>query len=215
MQCTFDEAEADFVLALSPFNLAFSADGAVESKNGGFKFPDGSVQTTAIAPPAIYAIGDTGPAGGLVFKVTAGGQHGLEAAPAPPVGDPSAEWCSTKSDIVGVYNVATRHIPDGHSGAHNTPLIEAACGATSPAAIAAAYVWPNGQTDGFLPNKEELDLMYWNLAVAGLGGFGDFNAYWSSSENDVSNAWGQGFDDGSQGGDNKFFTYRVRAVRAF
>ena len=75
-------------------------------------------------------------------------------------------------------------------------------------------MWPNGQTDGFLPNKEELDLMYWNLKVAGRGGFA--NDYdWSSSENDDHLAWYQYFGGGNQGGGGKYGASRVRAVRAF
>lgn len=33
-----------------------------------------------VLTPVVYAIGDTGPAGGIVFYVTEGGIHGLEAA---------------------------------------------------------------------------------------------------------------------------------------
>ncbi len=60
---------------------AFKADGLVESTAGGFKFPDGSVQTTSAVSGGPYVIGGTGPAGGFVFHVTDDGLHGLEAAP--------------------------------------------------------------------------------------------------------------------------------------
>ena len=89
--------------------------------------------------PKYYSIGDTGPGGGIVFYVPDGGLHGLEAAPGDQV---SAPWCSSFVDIAGVDNIGSAATPDSHSGAHNTPLIEAVCGAASAAGIAAAYVWP-------------------------------------------------------------------------
>jgi hypothetical protein len=39
------------------------------------------------------------------------------------------------------------------------------------------------------------------------------NNYWSSTENDASNAWNQNFNNGNQGNNNKDNSYRVRAVR--
>jgi len=37
--------------------------------------------------------------------------------------------------------------------------------------------------------------------------------YWSSTENDASNAWNQNFSNGNQNRNNKTNSYRVRAVR--
>jgi len=56
--------------------------------------------------------------------------------------------------------------------------------------------------------------MYVNLKVQGVGGFAAYN-YWSSSEYDADYAWLQLFYYGVQGSNFKYFTYRVRAVRAF
>lgn len=39
------------------------------------------------------------------------------------------------------------------------------------------------------------------------------NYYWSSTENDGSNAWNQNFNNGNQNRNNKTNTYYVRAVR--
>jgi hypothetical protein len=50
--------------------------------------------------------------------------------------------------------------------------------------------------------------------MQGLGGFA-INYYWSSTEYDFSDAWGQNFFDGYQYDVNKATTYYVRAVRAF
>ena len=78
--------------------------------------------------------------------------------------------------------------------------------------MAADYEWPNGQTDGFLPNREELDLLF--NQRNDVGGFA-FGGYWSSSEFDFDNAWGQDFVGGFQGVDDKNVALSVRAVRAF
>ena len=68
--------------------------------------------------------------------------------------------------------------------------------------------------DWFLPSKDELDAMYVNLHLEGVGGFA-YDNYWSSSENDDIGAWYKSFDFGSQVSLSKDFPIRVRAVRAF
>ncbi len=159
-----------------------------------------------IAPT--YNIGDTGPGGGIVFHVTNGGLNGLEAAPAD---QGSVQWCSSSIDIPEVVNLSMVYMADPNSGAVNTPIIEASCGASLAAGVAAAYVWPNGQSDGFLPNKEELNSLYLQLAV--VGGFAD-DYYWSSSEG-VNLAWAQSFINGTQNGTTMNLLATVRAVRDF
>ena len=167
-----------------------------------------------------FEIGDTGPGGGIVFSVSADGLTGLEAAPEDQSDD--VVWCLF-FDIAGVDNIFNVATPDPNSGAHNTPLIAAACGSTSAAAVAAAYEWPNDQIDGFLPNKEELVQMYRTIGPGcnisdnpncDIGGFAN-DRYWSSSEIDNLNAWGQNFLNGNQLDFDKANAFRVRAVRAF
>ena len=54
-----------------------------------------------------------------------------------------------------------------------------------------------------------------NIQKSGIGGFAD-EYYWSSSEYDAGNAWFQNFGNGNQSlYYYKYFTYYVRAVRAF
>jgi len=85
-------------------------------------------------------------------------------------------------------------------------------------------------SDWFLPSKDELWQMCWNLRglrdedgdsvqnpdvpVGGVGGFAD-NIYWSSSEYFASYACYQDFDGGYQDDYPKEYASRVRAVRAF
>ena len=67
--------------------------------------------------------------------------------------------------------------------------------------------------DGWrLPTKEEFNVLYENKDE--IGGFAD-NYYWSSTEGDNLDAWGQNFLDGLQFPSFKDYGYYVRAVRAF
>ena len=67
--------------------------------------------------------------------------------------------------------------------------------------------------DGWrLPTKDELNVLYQNKDK--IGGFA-IVYYWSSTEDGGSSAWGQLFDDGTQGYGNKNGNTYVRAVRAF
>lgn len=72
----------------------------------------------------------------------------------------------------------------------------------------------NGYSDWYLPSKEELNALYVNLKMVGVGGFAD-NAYWSSAENDSFIAWYQYFNFGIQYYYNKINSNYVRAIRAF
>jgi len=86
----------------------------------------------------------------------------------------------------------------------------------------------NGYTDWFLPSKEELNLMFRNLFVLGLGNFytppiissgPNGGIYWSSTdgsgETGCCGAWTQRFDYGESHGLGRQTELNVRAVRAF
>lgn len=166
--------------------------------------------------PTRYSIGDTGPAGGIVFHVTNGGLNGLEAAPVDQT--EAAPWNCLQTDLPGLFNVGVAATvpatPDSNSGASNTPLIATECPGfeTNAAVYAAAYVWPNGQSDGYLPNIDELNLLY--AQKAAVGGFANIY-YWSSSEHDLFSAWEVDFFDGTNLRNQKDGKDRVRAIRAF
>jgi len=73
----------------------------------------------------------------------------------------------------------------------------------------------NGLTDWRLPDKEELNLMYLNLQMNGLGGFQD-SWYWSSSQDGSNYAWGQHFSNGTQNYlDVKYTTVWAWSIRTF
>jgi hypothetical protein len=69
-----------------------------------------------------------------------------------------------------------------------------------------------GYSDWFLPNKEQLNQLYLNKSV--VGGTAE-TYYWSSSESDVNNGWGQDFTNGEQLVGRKTNGSHVRAVRFF
>ena len=73
-----------------------------------------------------------------------------------------------------------------------------------------------GFTDWRLPTKDELNLMYVNLKMRNLGGFGS-DWYWSSTKGSTGYAYSQRFNDGSQlsYSGNMSDPGRVRAVRTF
>jgi hypothetical protein len=159
--------------------------------------------TTVALPCICYAIGDTGPAGGIVFYITEECTHGLEAAPED---QDSGEWGCFGTSIDGADDTAIG------TGAQNTADILAGCADPDKAADIANVYSLNGFNDWFLPSKDELNELYLQKGVVG-----DFanDRYWSSSEFSSFFAWYQNFDDGGQVGDGKFVTRRVRAVRAF
>ncbi len=150
-------------------------------------------------PQVTYKIGDTGPAGGVVIYIGDDRSSGLEAA-LTDAG--TSKWrCRGMSMI------------DNGTGKSNTDAIIAECGdAYTAAKLARNYIWPNGQRDGFLPNKDELNHLHGQRDV--VGNFANA-LYWSSSQYTPTKAWFQSFGSGRQNGSIMDTPYLVRAVRAF
>lgn len=170
---------------------------------------------TAENVPAPLQIGDTH-AGGIIFYLDPDGVHGLVVAPTDQ--STGAEWGCFGTDIPGVPNVPN-FPPTGPGadigwGAVNTTSIVNNCADASIAARLCDDLVLNGYNDWFLPSAAELNLMYTNLHLAGLGGFAAA-FYWSSTEYAGSNAWIQFFVNGFQFNADKDNFDRVRAVRAF
>jgi hypothetical protein len=149
--------------------------------------------------------------GGIVFYVYDNGQHGLIAATANQ---------STGIRWHGGSYTYTRARADGvGAGLKNTSIIIANQGPVDGNAFAATVcneysITVGGVTygDWYLPSKYELNLLYLQKNV--VGGFGSY-VYWSSSEYNADIAWYQSFYSGSQYYYDKYYTYYVRAVRAF
>lgn len=161
------------------------------------------------AQETAYKIGDRGPAGGLIFYDkgnTSDGWRYLEAAPEDQ--SSKAAWGCPDTSIRGTKGTAIG------TGKTNTATIIKRCEKSGIAAKAAADYRGGGKSDWFLPSKDELDLIYKNLKLIGAAGITN-DAYWSSSENTASYAWGQTFNNGYQYKGFKSSTERVRAIRAF
>jgi hypothetical protein len=159
---------------------------------------------TAKVGVTTHAIGDTY-GGGIVFFVYDGGQHGLIAATA----DQSAgiQWYNATDAV-------TNAVRDGiGAGEFNTERIIANQGTGAYAAQICANYQEGNYGDWYLPSKHELNLLYLQKAV--VAGFAA-SYYWSSTEKDKFNAWGQYFYFGNQTSSaGKGNTLNVRAVRAF
>jgi hypothetical protein len=160
-------------------------------------------------PPA-YKIGDTGPAGGLIFYVkgnSGGGWRYLEAAPA-----------ETEQILMWGYDNLIDGTGSGiGAGKNNTATImgyQIRTGNLCLAANACDELVSGGFDDWFLPSRDELLLIYTNLKSKGLGGFGN-GYYWSSSEYNRYYAHCLELGNGSLYHNDKDNTYSVRAVRAF
>jgi hypothetical protein len=180
-------------------------------------YPDPTDDVDSLGP---YKIGDIGPAGGVVIYIGDDRSSGLEAAPTDAG---TSRW-----------GCVTRAVTDNGTGKSNTDAIIAnKCGEYNAAKLARNYIWPNGQRDGFLPNKDELNHLYGQMDV--VGGFAN-GFYWSSTERNNRNihlhAWVQLFNDGNTFGGRTYLagifinngiqdyssktkSHLVRAVRAF
>lgn len=168
-----------------------------------------------------YEVGDFAQ-GGVVFWVDETGQHGLVCA--------KEDQSSGVRWYAGTYGV-TRATGDGpFSGELNTAIIissQVSIGDDGNDYAAQIcndlQITEGGKTygDWYLPSKEELDLMFQNKATIDAtatsnGGSAFASAvYWSSTEDSSNNAWYQHLNLGNQISNNKIFTVRVRAVRAF
>jgi hypothetical protein len=198
--------------------------GTRAAQTGGSALPVASAPAPVSEEPTkVYNIGDTGPGGGIVFYdkgVFTNGWRYMEAAP-NDIGP--AQWGAYGTEVRGT-NTA---IGTGRSNTQRiVPVLNRA--GDDGAALLCSSLNINGHTGWFLPSKDELNLMYVNLKVKGLGGFDNIR-YWSSSEGSglwtslSNNAWTQNFNDGSQdatyggigGSGDKNRSYSVRAIRQF
>jgi hypothetical protein len=159
-----------------------------------------------------YKVGDTGPAGGLIFYDkgnSSGGWRYLEAAPA----DINRKLRGT-SESINENDCKERGVGWGK---RNTAAIMVEAqkrgGGFGWAAQACDAYTYNGFDDWYLPSRDELQYLYGNLHMQGLG---DTRNEWYISSTATSGRniwWGVDFSNGRQ--DDNNFEMRVRPVRQF
>lgn len=161
-----------------------------------------------------YAIGDRGPAGGLIFFYDEDDRYPdfefMEAAP--------ALWTGIRGERRLIWGCEGRLLGsdalDIGGGSANTRRIVQRCSeAESIIEVVNSYS-ENGYSDWFIPSRAELDLMWINLHEQGLGDFQP-EFYWSSTEQDGDSGWGMYFGTGNQRSLPKWLKERVRPVRTF
>ena len=174
----------------------------VRAKDGDGQYGDWS----AVASIIRNAVGDTGPAGGIVFYDKGSYSDGwryLEAAKSDQA--TFVEW--------GGYGTSVGGTSTGiGSGKANTEKIVYKLGSGNYAARICYDLVLGGHDDWFLPSRDELNELYKQKST--VGGFASPN-YRSSSESSSNYAWEQGFHNGFQYYGNKNVGSHVRAVRAF
>ena len=192
-----------------------------------------------------YYLGDTGPGGGIIFFIsevgflfyqgvgtgstgTVGGTsvtaHFLEAAPEDL---PELLAWSTRPFIeYNANNFPTVVEANSGDGRANWPLgsgLRATLRIVAfddgeevfPAALACYEYENNGKSDWFLPNRTELERLYYFKTFQGNFGIQTFHNYWASTAIGTQNAWDFDFTFGDNNGRNPDNEYAVRPIRAF
>ena len=162
--------------------------------------------SVVIAVQIAYSIGDTGPAGGIVFYDKGSYSDGwryLEAAPSDQ--STGLQWEGHGTEVAST-------LTDIGSGKANTEAIVTKLGSGNYAAKLCYDLVLGGYDDWFLPSKDELNELYKQKFI--IGGFVT-NLYWSSSESSSIAVWLQHFLDGSQFTHYKNYDRYIRAVRTF
>jgi hypothetical protein len=190
------------------WNTAANGSGTDRAEGTTFQMPGNDVVLYSKWESIPYEIGDTGPAGGIIFYKS--GNIRLECAPA------STEWPQKQwnnNDSPNRYEDCGTGSEVG-TGSSNTSDIVATIGNYTYAAKYCYDLSYGGYSDWFLPSLNELHLMYDNLKSAGLGGFA-IAYYWASTQYSSLNAYRQRFDSGTTNKENKMQANYVRAVRMF
>jgi hypothetical protein len=181
--------------------------------NSTYKVPMGCVETEWVAMGEATDPCAGSPAPGDVCldgTVYAGNLSGTDLF-VPPV-DQSADIAWNN----GTGNWTVTGATSTTDGVSNTVTLDGLADAGSPyqAAKLCADLNAHGHTDWYLPARNELNVLYTNLAA--IGGFDTrvgTSSYWSSTDATNATAWIQIFFNGFQLSNNKNNTHAVRCAR--
>ena len=177
-----------------------------------------SSASNSVTPRTTYAIGDTGPGGGIVFydagSTLSWGRY-LEAAvstTSPSWTDPSVPWIGSGSTTTTNGNTNTAI---GTGMANTLAMVAQNATAGCAATVCRSYAgggYTSTTTGWFLPSKDDFNaLVAQGTAFSGL----TTNPYWSSSEYTYRYSWFQFGDGSGQSVTSKSSSGYVRAIRAF
>lgn len=185
-----------------------------------------------------YAIGDTGPAGGIVFYVeddTDAGWVYLECAQHGWYGgaiDPKVQWgaygylvgdeaagdapgsgLGNSDAILSFHEQLSQQYPDKGIYAWDAKNYDARNNG-SLAAMLCRYADLSGFDDWYLPSEAELSLMRENLYKQGFAGI-EPDIYWSSTEADEHSGMMLNIWNNAKSSAAKYRSHRVRPIRRF
>ena len=177
-----------------------------------------SSASNSVTPRTTYAIGDTGPGGGIVFydagSTLSWGRY-LEAAvstTSPSWTDSSVPWIGSGSTTTTNGNTNTAI---GTGMANTLAMVAQNATAGCAATVCRSYAgggYTSTTTGWFLPSKDDFNaLVAQGTAFSGL----TTNPYWSSSEYTYRYSWFQFGDGSGQSVTTKSSSEYVRAIRAF
>ena len=119
----------------------------------------GATQAPVASESVIYRIGDTGPAGGIIFYDRGNNSDGWRYLEAASRDAGNVAWMVNGT----VLNGTRVEIGTGKQNTQTIINFMMDTGGSTPAAMVCRQFNQEGFNDWFLPSKTELNLMYWNL----------------------------------------------------
>ncbi len=183
-----------------------------KTRSGNSSGTTGGTSGAKTSQPATpeYKIGDTGPAGGLIFYDKKNNRNGWRYLEAAPANTERETFMSGDSP----YSLGNKNlVGDGFENTQNMmKSIEKKGGGIGSAPYYCTNLVVNGFNDWYLPSFDEISLMYTNLHANNLGSFKQRD-YWHSSEHGV--VWGTySFAKGEKGQHSYAYDNDKRLTRA-
>lgn len=153
------------------------------------------------AGPSFPSVGESY-GGGIVYFVDSTGEHGLIAAPTDASASRMPWGC-------GRLTVGASSLSDGAS--NQAIILASSCTDARAAEACDAYAM-GGETDWFLPSREELQAMEPHVTLLSIM---ELDFHWSSTELDRSQVASQDFVTPAARMNSKAANLRVRCIRTY